>query len=101
MKHSLPMAACAALATLVGVAVALPSGSTVAAQDAAPGGVRSVGRGAPLAAHTRDYQPTGPSMTFEHEVLDMYGRPWAQLWEKYYEQGMEKPRDEDIFDFSR
>jgi hypothetical protein len=21
----------------------------------------------------------------------MYGRPWAQIWDKYWEQGMEKP----------
>ena len=29
----------------------------------------------------------------------MYGRPWAQFWEKHWEQGMEKPATEDIFDF--
>ena len=33
----------------------------------------------------------------EFEVPDMYGRPWAQIWEKYWEQGMEKPDNEDIF----
>ena len=44
--------------------------------------------------------PLTPGATFEHEVLDMYGRPWSYLWEKYYEQGMEKPVNEDIFDFS-
>jgi hypothetical protein len=29
----------------------------------------------------------------------MYGRPWAQYWERYFEQGMQKPKkdDEDIF----
>jgi hypothetical protein len=32
-------------------------------------------------------------------VLDMYGRPWAQIWEKYYEQGMQPPEKEDIFNF--
>jgi hypothetical protein len=45
--------------------------------------------------------PLAPGATFEYEVLDMYGRPWAYLWEKYYEQGMEKPSNEDIFDFSK
>jgi hypothetical protein len=30
----------------------------------------------------------------------MYGRPWAQMWEKYNEQNMEKPVNEDLFDFS-
>jgi hypothetical protein len=36
----------------------------------------------------------------EYEVPDMYGRPWAHIWEKYWEQGMQKPEAEDIFDFS-
>jgi hypothetical protein len=29
----------------------------------------------------------------------MYGRPWAQIWEQNFEQGMEKPKEEDIFSF--
>jgi hypothetical protein len=29
----------------------------------------------------------------------MYGRPWAHIWEKYWEEGMQKPEDEDIFSF--
>jgi hypothetical protein len=30
----------------------------------------------------------------------MYGRPWAALWERYLEQEMTKPEDEeDIFSF--
>lgn len=40
------------------------------------------------------------SVLEEYEVLDMYGRPWARLWEKYFEQDMEQPTDEDFFDFS-
>jgi hypothetical protein len=35
----------------------------------------------------------------EYEVPDMFGRPWAQLWEKYFEQGMEKPKEKDQFSF--
>jgi hypothetical protein len=36
----------------------------------------------------------------EYEVPDLYDRPWARLWEKYFEQGMERPKDErDLFDF--
>ncbi len=35
----------------------------------------------------------------QYEVPDMYGRPWAQIWEQYFEQGMEKPEGEDIFSF--
>jgi hypothetical protein len=32
-------------------------------------------------------------------VPDMYGRPWAHIWSKYWEQGMQKATEEDIFDF--
>ena len=43
--------------------------------------------------------PVTPGQVIEYEVPDMYGRPWAQIWEKYFEQGMERPKkdDEDIF----
>ena len=31
---------------------------------------------------------------------DMYGRPWAKVWEEHFEQGMTKPEDtEDLFNF--
>jgi hypothetical protein len=44
--------------------------------------------------------PQSPGNIIEYEVPDMYGRPWAQLWEKYQEEGMEKPEAEtDIFSF--
>jgi hypothetical protein len=42
-----------------------------------------------------------PGRTIEFEVPDMYGRPWAQIWEKYWEQGMKKADNEDLFDFSK
>jgi hypothetical protein len=29
----------------------------------------------------------------------MYGRPWAEIWDRYFEQEMEKGEDEDIFGF--
>jgi hypothetical protein len=41
--------------------------------------------------------PVTPGQTIQYEIPDMYGRPWAQLWEKYFEPGMEKPKEEDIF----
>jgi hypothetical protein len=44
--------------------------------------------------------PVAPGAVIEYEVPDMYGRPWAHIWEKYWEQGMEKPDAEDIFDFA-
>jgi hypothetical protein len=31
----------------------------------------------------------------------MYGRPWAQIWEKFWEKGMKKPEEADPFDFSK
>nr|MBO2512846.1 hypothetical protein [Gammaproteobacteria bacterium] len=44
--------------------------------------------------------PVSPGQTINLEVLDMYGRPWAHLWEKYWEQGMQRPDDDaDIFSF--
>lgn len=43
--------------------------------------------------------PTAPGNVIEYTVPDMYGRPWAETWERYHEAGMEPPDDEDIFDF--
>jgi hypothetical protein len=43
--------------------------------------------------------PQTPGSTFEYEMLDMYGRPWAQLWERHHEQGMQRPQGEDLFSF--
>jgi hypothetical protein len=43
--------------------------------------------------------PVSPGSVIEYEVPDMYGRPWAQIWEKYHEDGMERPEDEDMFSF--
>ena len=45
--------------------------------------------------------PLTPGRVIEFEVPDMYGRPWAQIWEKYWEQDMKKPEVADPFDFSR
>ncbi|MEP7313650.1 MAG: hypothetical protein ABI859_13775 [Pseudomonadota bacterium] len=45
--------------------------------------------------------PLTPGRVIEFEVPDMYGRPWAQIWEKYWEQGMTRPNNVDLFDFSQ
>ncbi|MFO1502803.1 MAG: hypothetical protein U1F39_03190 [Steroidobacteraceae bacterium] len=46
--------------------------------------------------------PVAPGAQIEYEPPDIYGRPWAQIWEKYFEQGMSRPKkEESIFDFSR
>ena len=43
--------------------------------------------------------PVSPGTKFEYELPDMYGRPWAQVWEKHREAGMQRPAEEDIFSF--
>jgi hypothetical protein len=46
-------------------------------------------------------QPLSPNTTIEYTVPDIYGRPWAQIWERYFEQGMRRPEGDSIFDFSQ
>ena len=43
--------------------------------------------------------PVTPGTTFPYTLPDTYGRPWAQIWEQYHEQGMQRPPDEDLFSF--
>ena len=43
--------------------------------------------------------PVSPGQVIEYEVPDMYGRPWADIWEKYWEKDMQKEEEEDIFSF--
>ena len=43
--------------------------------------------------------PASPGTVIQYRVPDMYGRPWAQIWEEYWEKGMKKPQEEDIFNF--
>jgi len=43
--------------------------------------------------------PVTPGNVIEYEVPDMYGRPWAAIWEKHFEQNMQRPEEEDIFTF--
>jgi hypothetical protein len=35
-----------------------------------------------------------PGQIVEYRVPDIYGRPWAQIWERYHEEGMERPREQ-------
>jgi hypothetical protein len=45
-------------------------------------------------------QPVSPGTRIDFTVPDMFGRPWAQIWEQYFEQGMQRPTaDESLFDF--
>jgi len=43
--------------------------------------------------------PIQPGDVIEYEVPDMYDRPWAHIWDKYFEQNMQRPEEEDIFNF--
>jgi hypothetical protein len=43
--------------------------------------------------------PKSPGDVITIEVPDMFGRPWAHIWEKYYEQRMERPKADDQFSF--
>jgi hypothetical protein len=44
--------------------------------------------------------PVVPGTVIQYRVEDLYGRPWAAVWEEYFEQGMQRPAREDLFDFS-
>ena len=41
--------------------------------------------------------PMTPGATVEYTLPDIYGRPWAQIWERYHEQGMERPKEQGLF----
>ena len=45
--------------------------------------------------------PLTPGRIINFEVPDMYGRPWAHVWEKYWESGMTRPAEAELFDFSQ
>jgi len=45
--------------------------------------------------------PLVPGAKIEFEMPDMFGRPWAHVWEQYFEQGMSRPAPKDIFDFGQ
>jgi hypothetical protein len=35
-----------------------------------------------------------PGEVIEYRVPDMFGRPWAQIWEENFEQNMDRPKQE-------
>jgi hypothetical protein len=43
--------------------------------------------------------PVAPGTTIEYRVPDVYGRPWAQMWERYHEAGMAHPAPQALFGF--
>jgi hypothetical protein len=36
-----------------------------------------------------------PGTTIEYTVRDLYDRPWARVWEEYFEDGMSRPVEDD------
>ena len=44
-------------------------------------------------------QPVSPGQVIEYRVPDRFGRPWAQTWELYHEEGMQRPEAEALFGF--
>jgi hypothetical protein len=38
--------------------------------------------------------PMSPGHTFEYTPPDIFGRPWAQIWERYHEDGMARPKEQ-------
>ena len=43
--------------------------------------------------------PLTPGTTFEYTIPDMFDRPWAEIWERYHEEGMQRPEEADVFSF--
>jgi hypothetical protein len=41
--------------------------------------------------------PMTPGSSVEYTLPDMFGRPWAQIWEQYHEEGMERPKEQGLF----
>jgi len=41
--------------------------------------------------------PIVPGTVIQYQVEDWYGRPWAAIWEKYFEKGMQKPEKKSRF----
>lgn len=45
----------------------------------------------PVDGHTT---PMSPGQTFQYTVPDIFGRPWAQIWERHHEKGMARPKEQ-------
>ena len=47
-------------------------------------------------------QPVNPGTVIQYRLPDWYDRPWAKVWERNFEEGMQRPEtQDDIFDFDR
>jgi len=36
-----------------------------------------------------------PGTTIDYKVRDLFDRPWARIWEEYFEKGMQRPKSDD------
>ncbi len=44
--------------------------------------------------------PMVPGQTFDYTIPDIFGQPWSQIWERYHEEGMQRPdENEGLFGF--
>jgi len=43
--------------------------------------------------------PKTPNSMLKYYMPNIPGRPWADIWERYHEDGMQQPEEEDIFSF--
>jgi hypothetical protein len=46
-------------------------------------------------------KPGVAGTVFPYKVPNVYGRPWAEIWEEYHEKGMKRPAEKDPFDFNK
>ncbi|MGH9148358.1 MAG: hypothetical protein ACRD1Q_16730, partial [Vicinamibacterales bacterium] len=35
-----------------------------------------------------------PGQVIQYRVPDMFGRPWAKIWEEFFETNMDRPKEE-------
>ncbi len=40
-------------------------------------------------------QPVAPGTVIDYRVPDWYDRPWAKIWEEYFEEGMQRPEPDE------
>lgn len=43
--------------------------------------------------------PVVAGRVIEYKVPNLFDRPWARLWEEYFEQGMQRPKEPELLKF--
>ena len=56
-----------------------------------PGGAREPARRGPRVGEDGRGTQVPPGTTIRYTVRDLYDRPWARIWEEYFERGMKRP----------